>query len=158
GLLVDQPDAVSLLHVELRDPGVDMTTGARPRTPRHRQPLTRLVRDAVENGRGADAEGYRDYRGVPVLGAWTWLPEYGLGVGVEQERGEALRPLYLLRMAFWGLLALLAVTAAVLFVALRIVQIQRRLMRQAGQVRQVGAYTLEEKLGSGGMGTVYKAR
>ena len=49
--------ALSLLHVELRDPGVDMTAGARPTVPRHRQPLTRLVADAVANGRGVDVEG-----------------------------------------------------------------------------------------------------
>ena len=38
---------------------------------------------AVSGKSGADVEGYRDYRGVPVVGAWMWLPKYDLGVATD---------------------------------------------------------------------------
>jgi hypothetical protein len=34
-------------------------------------------------------DGYRNYRGVEVVGAWAWLPEYGMGVATEVEAEEA---------------------------------------------------------------------
>ena len=37
------------------------------------------------------------YRGVPVIGAWTWLPAYEMGIAAEQNVSEAYRPLYILR-------------------------------------------------------------
>lgn len=35
--------------------------------------------DFGEGKDGIDVDGYRDYRGVPVIGAWTWLDKYGMG-------------------------------------------------------------------------------
>ena len=60
---------------------------------------------------GVDVDGDRDYRGVPVIGAWTWLPEYGFGVVTKVDRAEAFRPLAILQTAFWSLFALLAAAA-----------------------------------------------
>ena len=102
GLIADQPHVRSILNLELRDPGVDMTTGGRPAQRRGEQPLTRMAAEAVEGRAGVDVAGYRDYRGVPVVGAWTWLPEYGFGVATEIDRAEAYRPLAILRTAFWA--------------------------------------------------------
>jgi hypothetical protein len=36
-----------------------------------------------------DLEGYRDYRGVPVIGAWTWNERYGIGSATEVGLAEA---------------------------------------------------------------------
>lgn len=33
--------------------------------------------------------GYRDYRGVPVIGAWTWNEHYGVGIATEVGLDEA---------------------------------------------------------------------
>ena len=43
GLIADAPHVRSTLSLELRDPGVDMTTGSRPVRRRDKQPFTRLV-------------------------------------------------------------------------------------------------------------------
>ncbi len=69
GLLADQPEARSILTVEIRDPQVNMTAGERPTLRRAEQPLTVPVADAVQGKSGCDADGYRDYRGVPSVSA-----------------------------------------------------------------------------------------
>ena len=39
--------------------------------------------------------------GVPVVGAWRWLPGYGFGVATEVDRDEAFQPLQYPITAFW---------------------------------------------------------
>jgi eukaryotic-like serine/threonine-protein kinase len=159
GLLADQPDAKSILTVEVRDPQVNMVTGARPSLKRSEQPLTPLIAQAIDGRGGVDARGHRDYRGVPSVGASTWLPEYDFGVATEIDLDEAYRPLYALHLAFWILMAVLGVGAAAVLLLTILVARQQRLMREAVlQAKQLGQYRLEDKIGAGGMGSVYKAR
>jgi hypothetical protein len=159
GLLVDQPDAHSILTVEIRDPEANMHQGERPRLRRAEQPLTRLAAEAVQGKDGHDENGYRDYRGVPSVGAWRWLPEYGFGIATEVDVAEAFRPVYILRRAFWSLMALLGLSAVGIFVAMIYMARQQQALQKATlAARHLGQYTLEEKLGTGGMGTVYRAR
>ena len=104
-------------------------------------------------------EGYRDYRGVPVVGAWTWLPDYEIGVATEQDVAEAFHALAILQTAFWTLYALLIVSSIAIFVFTVIVaRLQREARKAAIEAQQLGQYTLEEKLGAGGMGVVYRGR
>jgi PAS domain S-box-containing protein len=39
-------------------------------------------------------EGYRDYRGVTVFGAWLWDHNLGIGLTTEIDQAEALSPYY----------------------------------------------------------------
>jgi serine/threonine protein kinase len=159
GLIPDLPDAHSVLALRLYDPDVDLTAGERPPRRRTEQSLTRMAADAVAGNSGVDVGGYRDYRGVPTLGAWTWLPEYGFGVATEVDRAEAYRPLAALRVAFWVLFGLLTASAAALFFFTVVVARLRRSQRRAElEAKVLGQYTLEEKIGAGGMGIVYRAR
>jgi hypothetical protein len=159
GLLVDLPESHSILTVHIRDPQVNMALAERPRLRRAEQPLTRLAAEAVQGKDGCDADGYRDYRGVPSVGAWRWLPEYDMGIGTEVDADEAFRPVYILRTAFWVLMVLLLLCAVGIFVAMLFMARQQRALQKATlAAKQLGQYALEEKLGAGGMGTVYKAR
>jgi len=83
------PDQAASLSIELRDPGVDLTAGGRAAVARPQQPLTRMARAALAGHSGVDLDGYRDYRGVPVIGAWTWNERYGIGSATEVGLAEA---------------------------------------------------------------------
>jgi eukaryotic-like serine/threonine-protein kinase len=164
GLLPYQPQVRSALNVEIRDPQVDMTSGARPLLPRPQQPLTTMAADAIENRPTAqnphfNVNGYRDYRGVEVIGAWAWLPKYGFGVATEVDKAEAFRPLYILRAAFWTLFGLLAAVALLLLgVTLMARRIERKMRDAVIAAGKLGQYALEEKIGEGGMGSVFRGR
>jgi len=158
GLITDREETKSILNLGIRDPVVDMTSGQRPTIRRANQSLTRMAADAVAGNSGVDVDGYRDYRGVPVIGAWTWLEEYGFGVATEVDVAEAYRPLNILRYTFWGLFALLAASAVAIGVFTAIVSRLNRTARRATlKAKKLGQYTLEQKLGEGGMGVVYRA-
>jgi len=106
-------------------------------------------------GRGAMLEPYPNLRGVPVIGAWRWLEDYGLGVAIEVEESHAYAPLRYLRLAFGAVFsALVIAVAAALAVALSVI----RLRRQMGEARRLGPYLLEERIGEGGMADIYRAR
>jgi hypothetical protein len=162
-LLPDQPTARSVLTLEIRDPGVDMRK-ARPTVTRSKQPLTYMAADAVKrkppvDAPGVNVEGYRDYRGVEVIGAWTWLDDYGFGVTTEMDEDEAFAPLFILRSVFWTLFGLLAVLAALLLgLTLLARRLEKRMREAVVEAGQLGQYALEQKIGEGGMGSVYRAR
>ena len=81
----------SILTVDVRDPGGNLLEGFRSPVLREKQPLTLMARSAIESGSGENLQGYNDYRGVPVIGAWNWLTEYGFGITTEIDVEEAFR-------------------------------------------------------------------
>ena len=147
--------STAILNAQVRDPGGDPATGFVPETPLLARPLTRMAASAVTGESGVDVDGYRDYRGVLVVGAWDWLPEYGFGVATEIDVAEAFEARSVVRRAFGIILLLLVAASAAQFFTSRRISGLRRDVRRA---RKLGQYTLEEKLGEGGMGSVYKAR
>jgi len=157
GLLADAEDSASILTVEIRDPGVDMTTGERPTVRRSEQPLTRMAASATSGESGHDADGYRGFRGAPRAGAWRWLPEYELGVASEIQISEAFAPVQILRRAFWTMMILLGLAAAGIDIAMWYMAEQQKVLQEATLAAgQLGQYKLDVKIGSGGMGTVYR--
>ena len=154
-LIPDTPNSSAILTLQLRDPDIDLTKGKPSALPIDSRPLTKMAETAVTGQSGINVDGYRDYRGVVVVGAWQWLPEYGFGVATEVELSEALRSLRPVRLAFIGLFGLLVITAASFLVANYFL---KRLQREVDELRELGQYTLVEKIGEGGMGKVYKAR
>lgn len=87
GLLKE--DERSILSISIKDPGGDMTTGYTPETSRDRLPLTVMALTAVSGKAGTDIDGYRDYRGVDVVGSWLWNEGLNFGLTVEIGAEEA---------------------------------------------------------------------
>jgi hypothetical protein len=157
GLLPDMQDSTSMLHLQVRDPGGDMTAGFRPDVRRSEMPLTKSAAEAVSGISGLDVEGYRDFRGVQVVGAWEWLPGYDMAIITELMHAEAFHPLTILRRAFYSLYALLALSSLAIFAfTLIVARLQREAQIAAVEAKQLGQYHLEAKLGEGAMGVVYK--
>jgi tRNA A-37 threonylcarbamoyl transferase component Bud32 len=158
GLLEARPEASSTLTLHLTDPGGDLTRGFKPASTNAYRPLIEMVQRAIDGSAGVEVTPFRDYRGVPVIGAWMWLPHYGFGVGTKLDAREAYRTLRLVRMVFVVLFLLLVMASLVILLySFRQVMWRRRLTEAELKARQLGQYQLMEKIGEGGMGTVYKA-
>ncbi|HEV2691765.1 MAG TPA: serine/threonine protein kinase [Verrucomicrobiae bacterium] len=157
--LLEATNTSSALNLRLHDPGGDLTKGYQlvTNTDGIARSLTRLVASAVDGEDTVDVTPARDYRGVPVVGASCWLPEFGFGVATQIDAGEAYRPLHVLQMVFVVLILFLLLCATGMFVVSNITW-SRRLSEAELKLKQLGQYTLEEKIGAGGMGVVYRAR
>lgn len=152
GLLPEDTSVTAVLNVNVRDPGGNLLFGYVPRVPRPALPLTHMAASAITEGAGINVDGYRDYRGVEVVGAWAWLPEFDLGVTAEVDRTEAFRGLIAVQNGFWALITFLMAGVAGLFFY------SRAMIALAGRARhaeRIGQYQLKRKLGEGGMAKVY---
>lgn len=110
GLL--KPDQTSILNIKILDPGGNMVEGYQPEVSREKQPLTLMASRAIHDQAGkrteispanylkigANIEGYHDYRGVPVFGAWLWVDNLDVGLAVEIELEEALSTYHIMRL------------------------------------------------------------
>lgn len=108
GLL--QPEQNSIFNIQIRDPGRNLTVN------KHHQdediskwPFTEMVVQATQHQPGSQVDGYNDYRGIPVVGAWAWVPELDIGLATEVDVSEAFLPLKTLMTWFLFLFGLLIV-------------------------------------------------
>jgi serine/threonine protein kinase len=159
GLLPEGAEEEAILNLSLRDPGVNLLAGGHPDLHRSQWPLIHLVTEAIQHRSGVDVKGHRDYRGVEVLAAWTWLPELDLGITTKVDRAEAYQPLQILYTSFY-VSAGMSVLGAL--VALAAVPWVRRFQLEARQAAitggKLGQYILQEPIGEGGFAMVYRAR
>lgn len=59
--------------------------------------LTQMAASATRGLRDSNVEGYPGYRGIPVVGVWTWNDHLGAGLAFEQDRDEAYEVFHLIR-------------------------------------------------------------
>lgn len=158
-LIPNDDSAASILNIQIRDPGGNLTTGYRS-PPGKRQaefPKTKAAEAATAGGTGISLASSRDYRGVPTVSAWTWLPKYEVGIITKIDYAEAFRPLTILQRVFFSLFALLIIAAIAIFIfTLIVTRLQREAQKSAIEARQLGQYRLEQQIGAGGMGVVYR--
>ena len=93
-------DKNSILNIEIRDPLLDLTRGKKAETPRNLQPFTFMAKSLMAEKSGRNLKGYRDYRGVPVMGVWRWDHELGFGFAYELDIKEFNKSQFTVRAAF----------------------------------------------------------
>ncbi|MDA8255944.1 MAG: serine/threonine protein kinase [Betaproteobacteria bacterium] len=121
--------------------------------------LTRLAVEALAK-RGEDGEGilltpYPNYLGRDVIGAWRWLHEHDIGVGIEIEASEAYAPLTYLQVGFGVILLFIFAVWLSGFLSPNALA---TLLRRDGSTRQLGPYRLLRQIGEGAISNVYLAQ
>lgn len=105
-----KPEEQNILSVEVRDPGSNLKDGYQSTSHKSELPLTRMAASAIQGEAGYDVNGYRDYRGVQVYGAWTWDKTLGIGMATEIDSAEAMEAYYTARLT---VIVILLITASV---------------------------------------------
>jgi signal transduction histidine kinase len=90
---------------ELRDPGDG---------PGSAHPFTRMAQSLMRGESGVDLDGYRDYRGRFVVGAWAWNPDLGFGLATEIDRAEAYRSNEMIQDLVWTMIGILIVGMSII--------------------------------------------
>ena len=172
GLLSQNTESSSALTLSLKDPGKALELGSEIASEEIDQwPFTLVAQSTMEHLQAyqageeigsfqrTDVQPFRDYRGVDVVGAWTWLPQYQLGIATKIDASEAFRPLEMLRWVFVVLILLLLLASIMIFLfSILNIHWKQRLAEAQLEAKRLGQYHLEVKIGEGGMGTVYRAK
>ncbi|WP_126465131.1 transporter substrate-binding domain-containing protein, partial [Candidatus Terasakiella magnetica] len=101
----DQLKEIGLLgngseEIDLRDPGQDLTKKKHKKRNVQNKDLTLMAQEALklrgDSNSGSkitttNTDGYRDYRGVKVVGSWAWIQNLDLGVATEIDHEEAMQ-------------------------------------------------------------------
>ncbi|MGI9532780.1 serine/threonine-protein kinase, partial [Lutimonas sp.] len=153
--------AETIYNIDLKDPGLNVMDGDIPETQQVEQPFTRIVDLALNHLASKDSiySGdlmipYRDYRGIEVIGAYTWLPEYNFGIITEEDYDEALASLGYFKYTFIVFYIIILILSFLLFNSnVRIARIGKKV----DDFSILGQYKLREKIGEGGFGQVYRA-
>ena len=159
GLIPPGRENTAILNLKLLDPEQVLRPGETPAKPRSQLNLTRMAASATMGIDDVDVRGYRNYRGMKVVGAWAWLHDYGMGVATEEAVDEAFQTLYVLRRVFTVLFALLIASGGALFgFTVLVERLQASARKSALAARRLGQYVLEQEIGRGANGMVYRAR
>jgi PAS domain S-box-containing protein len=118
----------SIFNIQIRDPGRNLKE--KPLLPNEsveNWPLTFMAENVVMKKTGVNVEGYNDYRGIRVIGAWVWMEDQMLGIATEIDVDEAFAPLNILLFWYLTLLGLLLISMITgLFLRSRILKTRRQ--------------------------------
>jgi PAS domain S-box-containing protein len=140
GLLAE--DRSSILGIRLADPGYNVIEQGMEQYPES-PPLTLMVRQAISGKKGINIDGYRDYRGVEVMGAWIWDPQLEIGIASEIDVKEAMESFnYTQRIVIMvlGLTTLLSLSLSTV-----IFFVSKQANRQLSKARDVLEDKVEER-------------
>jgi|GEM_PF-2161410 len=113
GLIAE--NQTSVLNVQVREPnlveGKMIPSGA----------LTLMVKNALSGISDRSLIAYPDYRGVPVIGAWKWDEQLGIGIASEVDEKELLKSQWQIASAFaWQVIFILLLGGGITFTLYRL--------------------------------------
>jgi len=112
--------------------------------------LKKAVRtEGVEAGlSGKDGVGfYKDYRGVYVIGAYKWLPEFNMCIITEKGQAEAFAPIVHLAWVITGIASAISIAAGLLGLFFTRT-ITRPVQKLATGAEEIGGGNLEHRVGT----------
>ncbi|OHX64046.1 serine/threonine-protein kinase [Flammeovirga pacifica] len=149
----------AIYYVRSEDPGVNIMEGEIPDSNTFDRKLTKVAQaigfHLYNNGpiSGKIKEVYNDYRGVKVIGAFEWMPEYKIGIISEIDEAEAMEMLPKIDLLLGILYLIICILLFLVYHSnITVVQYNKR-MKKLGEL---GQYRLINKIGEGGFGEVYK--
>ncbi|MCW9000138.1 MAG: response regulator [Kangiellaceae bacterium] len=130
----------SILSLSIKDPGEDLTTQKKAIIDQSNLPLTFMAASATRGESNVNVEGYRDYRGVSVIGAWSWDHEHEVGIATEVDLDESLSAYYSARNV---VITTLGITV---FVSTALTLLAMILSRRANRALLAAHNTLEDRV------------
>ena len=92
------------LNIHIKSPGGNILKGYKPKAPLNNQPFTTMASSAIKRESSTNMEGYDDYRGIKVFGAWLWSDNLGLGMATEIDVKEALEGYRLIQWSVYSVI------------------------------------------------------
>ena len=151
----------SSFNIILLDPEANIYEIEQQKVPQIDQSFTKIVSQALFHINkkdkiftGSISRPYNDYRGIKVIGTWLWFPEYNFGLINEIDESEAHLALRYFDGAFYLFLVLLLGLTILLYKSnVRLASFGKKMK----DFQKLGQYHLQQKLGEGGFGEVFKA-
>ncbi|WP_432472825.1 sensor domain-containing diguanylate cyclase [Amphritea sp. HPY] len=137
------PGGSSVFNIRITDPGGNLLEGYIPEKPPQQRPLTLMADSATRGQSGYNVNGYRDYRGVLVFGAWLWDHDLGFGITTEVDVHETLRSFYQTRRTVIAILSIIMLMALSLLAY--VTQTQRAKKRYLQQSKDTLEQLVEER-------------
>ncbi len=128
----------TILKMKVLDPLMDLTKGVKSASPRKDLELTVMAKSAIAGKSGSTTSAYRDYRGVPVVGAWTWNKKLGVGITTEMDNSEVTSHLQKIRQITLGTLIVMGLLALALTIRVQVdrVRSENKLLAEKEKVEQ----------------------
>ena len=101
--LIDK-DESALLNLRILNPGKNLLTQPFTELERATWPLTLMAESATQGLSGSNLNGYKDYRGINVVGTWLWDQQLGLGIAAEVDQAESVELLNIFKYTLFGVL------------------------------------------------------
>ncbi|MEZ9891935.1 PAS domain S-box protein [Vibrio lentus] len=92
------------LNVKIRDPGTNLLANDMEVVQDSNWPLTFMANQISSGRTGSNFTGYRDYRGVEVVGSWFWDNTLNMGIAAEIDLDEAYEVTTIFRYTIWAIL------------------------------------------------------
>jgi len=107
----------AILNLTIADPGVNLTAGEHTAVEPPQWSLTEAAQEISAHLDGINLVGYRDYRGVDVVGQWRWDDSLHMGIVTEVDIEEAFALFTIIKYIVFGVLitALLLIFGCTLF-------------------------------------------